>query len=69
MSVDILVGQTYVHGRNPETARALLLACDRLGVDRTVPAATDSGFIVPDAVADEMERGDAPQWAPSGARF
>ena len=71
MSVQTLnPGQTYVHGKDPATARALLDACDRVGVDRTVPHATDSGFIVPDAVADEWERDtNTPTWAPEGSRF
>lgn len=67
--MDLLIGQTYVHGKTPENATRLLEACDRLGVDRRVPHAVDSGFIVPDAVADEFDREDVPEWAPAGARF
>lgn len=44
--------ETYVHGRDPETARLLLAACDRLGLPQFVVRVTDTGFLVPDQVWD-----------------
>ena len=46
-------GETFIWGRHQVTAIALLAAADRLGVDPILVRATDTGFIVPDEVADE----------------
>lgn len=47
------VGETFVNGKNAETARALLSAAERVGLDPAlVVRTTQSGFIVPDEVAD-----------------
>lgn len=61
------LGETHVYGKTRDNAVALLDACKRLGVPREVVRATDSGFIVPNAVADEVSLAEAPGWAPEGA--
>lgn len=48
------LGETYVHGRDPETARRLLAAAEAVGQPQFVVRATETGFIVPDAVWDEV---------------
>lgn len=47
--------ETYVHGRDPATARALLAAAASLGLSKHVVLTTDGGFIVPDKVWDVAE--------------
>lgn len=53
-------GETYVYGHDRNTARALLIACDKAGVGRHVVRATETGFIVPDEVWDVAEQDLAP---------
>lgn len=48
------LGETYVHGRDSGTARRLLAAADKVGQPPFVVRATETGFIVPDAVWDEV---------------
>lgn len=48
-------GTTYVHGKDPATARILLNAATRAGVPQDTVSVTDGGFIVPDAVWDVAE--------------
>ena len=62
-------GQVYVHGRDRETAETIMAACKSIGVDRMLVRTTDSGFIVPAAVWDEVERVCAPAWATENAVF
>lgn len=52
---DPMVGETFVSGKTPETARALLDAAEALGIDRHEVRAVTGGFIVPDAVWDHLE--------------
>lgn len=47
------MGTTHVMGKDRATARALLAACDRLGVDQAEVRTNAHGFDVPDEVADE----------------
>lgn len=49
-------GETYVHGRDPETARTLLVTCKRLGIPQHVVRTTETGFLVPDEVWDAAEQ-------------
>jgi hypothetical protein len=46
-------GETYVPGKDRETARALLAACDERGVDQSVVRTVTGGFIVPNEVYDQ----------------
>lgn len=45
-------GETFVWGRDPKTARALIDAAERAGVDPQSVRTTRDGYIVPDAVWD-----------------
>jgi hypothetical protein len=65
----LTMDQTYVHGRDRETAQMIMAACRSAGVDRMVVRTTDSGFIVPNVVWDEVERMNAPAWAAEEAVF
>lgn len=47
--------EVYVHGKDQETARALLAGADLAGVDQHSIRATDEGFICPEAVWDEAQ--------------
>ena len=47
------VGETFVAGKTPETARALLAACDTLGMARFNVRTGARGFVVPNAVYDQ----------------
>lgn len=49
-------GETYVHGRDPDTARMLLDTCTRIGVPQHVVRTTETGFLVPDEVWDAAEQ-------------
>lgn len=50
------VGETFVWGQDPQTARDLLDAADALGLDRQTAVRTvRGGFIVPDAVWDAAQ--------------
>lgn len=47
------VGETFVPGKTPENARALLDAATELGLDPADAVRTiNGGFVVPNAVAD-----------------
>jgi len=63
------IGQTYVPGKDTELARALLDACDRIGVDQHEVRATDEGFILPSEVWDEAQRALLPKWVDDEATF
>lgn len=52
MGGDPRPGETFVAGKNPETARALLAAAETTGHDPMVVRTVTGGFIVPDAVWD-----------------
>lgn len=52
--MSIQPGETFVEGRSPETARALLDACDRVGVPQETVRTSIAGYYVPDAVADAL---------------
>lgn len=47
-------GETYVNGKDAQTARDLLAAADRLGLDRGVVRTVQGGFVVPDPVWDDV---------------
>lgn len=49
------IGETFVAGKDRDTARALLAAADDLGIDRMVVRTANGGFVVPDAVYDRMQ--------------
>lgn len=51
-------GHTYVEGRNPDTARALLEAAAEAGLENAVKT-TSFGYIVPDAVHEAYLAGPA----------
>lgn len=53
------VGETFVNGKDQETARGLLDACDNLGVTRLLVRTSARGFIVPNAVYDEYANDQA----------
>jgi hypothetical protein len=63
------IGETFIYGHTPDQARAICEAARVLAVDITAIRTTDAGFIVPDAVADEFNRMQAPTWAPEAAVF
>jgi hypothetical protein len=60
---------TYIPGNSPALGKRLLEACVNLRVDQRVVRTQDSGFLVPDAVADEAERLGLPGWAQKEAVF
>lgn len=60
-----VVGETFVQGKSPQTARALLNACDELGIDRHEVRTVTGGFIVPNAVYDHA----APALTPTDEQF
>jgi hypothetical protein len=47
------LGETFVAGKDQATARALLAACDTLGVQRWSVRTGARGFVVPNAVYDQ----------------
>lgn len=47
------LGETFVAGRDKPTARALLAACDALGMQRWNVRTGARGFVVPNAVYDQ----------------
>jgi hypothetical protein len=51
----VRIGETYVHGRDPGTARMLLAAAEQAGLPSFVVQTTTTGFIVPDPVWDVVE--------------
>lgn len=57
------IGETYVHGVTTELAQQLLAAAEKAGVDESLLRVSDGGFIVPDAVHDQMMLG----WASDDA--
>lgn len=56
-------GEVYVHGLAQDQARELLAAADRAGVDPQLVRVSDGGFIVPEAVHDQLLSG----WAENDA--
>lgn len=50
------IGETFVQGKDRETARALLDAADRLGVEHIEVKTVNRGFIVPNAVWDDVQQ-------------
>lgn len=63
------IGETFIYGHSSDLARAVCAAAKEIGVDVTLIRTTDSGFIMPDEVADEFNRAQAPAWAPDTAVF
>lgn len=52
----MVVGETFVQGKDQATARMLLAAADDLGLDRSTSVrTTNHGFIVPDAVWERAQ--------------
>lgn len=52
---EVLVGDVFVSEKTQDMARALLAACDDLGVDRIAVRTVTNGFIVPEAVWDHAQ--------------
>jgi hypothetical protein len=50
-------GETYIHGKTPETARRLLAAAEALELDASVVRTTQGGFIVPTEVDEWTDTG------------
>lgn len=50
------VGETFVQGRDRDTARALLAAARELDLDTLVVRTTGHGFIVPNEVWDKAQQ-------------
>jgi len=67
--MNLTPGMTYIPGNTPALGKRLLEACANLRLDHRVVRTQDSGFIVPDAVADEAERLGLPGWAEKEAVF
>jgi hypothetical protein len=67
--VNLVPGMTYIPGNTPALGKRLLEACANLGIDYRVVRTQDSGFLVPDVVADEAERLGLPGWAEKEAVF
>lgn len=57
-------GETFLWGRDSATARVLLAAAEEVGLDAYVVRTTDTGFIVPDAVANQAAERLAAEPAP-----
>lgn len=55
----LMVGETYVSGKDQATARALLDAAAALGLPSLVVRTAARGFIVPDAVYDRYANDQA----------
>lgn len=56
MGGDPDVGETYVQGKDQQTARDLLNAAKTLELDSIVVRAVNGGFIVPNAVWDTVQQ-------------
>lgn len=56
MGGDPVEGETFVAGKDQETARALLAACDEVGIDQAEVRTVNGGFIVPNAVWDAAQQ-------------
>lgn len=52
-------GWTYIEGRDGYRARALLMAADDVGLPQESVQAQRGGYLVPDAVAEAYEKGQA----------
>ena len=65
----LTVGTTYIPGHDREVGRLIFQACESLGINPRLVRTSDSGFIVPNEVADEIERLGMPEWAGSEAVF
>lgn len=50
------LGETFVQGKDAETARILLEAAEALGLDALVVRTTNHGFKVPAAVWDRAQQ-------------
>lgn len=50
-----------VEGRSKEQAIKLLAAADKLGLDKSVVRTTTGGYFVPEEVAEEAAKPDAPE--------
>jgi hypothetical protein len=53
------LGETFVAGKTPETAQALLAACRTLDMPTLLVKTTASGFVVPNAVYDQYANDQA----------
>lgn len=53
MGGEPVVGEVFVSGRTPATARALLAAAAELGLEALEVRAVTNGFIVPEAVYEK----------------
>lgn len=62
---EVLVGEVFVSEKTQDMARALLTACDDLGVDRIAVRTVTNGFIVPEEVWEKAEssRATVEGWA------
>jgi len=66
----VRIGETFIHGRGREQAQAVLTAAAAVGVEPRRVRATDTGFIVPNEVADELGRTtNVPAWSGPDAVF
>ena len=54
MGGDPDLGETFVQGKDRDTARALLAAAEATGHDRSVVRTVAHGFIVPNPVYDHV---------------
>lgn len=52
---DLILGETFVQGKDRDTARRLLAACDTLGIDQQHVRTVTQGFVVPNEVWDTAE--------------
>lgn len=55
---ETFVSETFVNGKDRETARRLLAAAESLGLDSIVVRTARGGFIVPDEVWDAAQQHD-----------
>jgi predicted ATP-grasp superfamily ATP-dependent carboligase len=67
--MNLAPGTTYISGQDREMGKRIFEACDNVGVSPRLIRTSDSGFLVPDAVADEVERLGLPEWADKEAVF
>lgn len=56
MGGDPLLGESFVQGKDRDTARGLLASADALGLSAQVVRAVAHGFIVPNDVHDHWQQ-------------
>ena len=65
--MSVQIGETLIYGRTPEQARTVVAAARACGVPVTRIKSVESGFIVPNQVADKIIEDSQPTWSDEDA--